>query len=650
MKKIYFLLLLFVSTVSFSQIWTEDFSTYAENTGIEGDGSGGIANIGDYPGSVTKWTLDASNSGIYNASDWTKTIGGTLSFRDTDGAEGVIWESESIDISSATSAVTFQLTASNNSGGFETSDFYDVYYSIDGGAFTLIANWNGLGDTDHTILGQSGTDDWATTETISQSGISGNTLQIRVRAKVNAGPEQFFLDDISVFEGAAPPSISITSPANNQVFPSGTIEVPVSIIVQNFDVGATTAGLDGHIHWTLNGNQTMKYDVSDVLVPTIDGGTYEVVMTLVDNNHTPITPTVSATVNFSVAYPCDIVVGNITTTCDAETTGTDTYTTTIEYTGGANGITYTVTNGNIGTITEDVTNVAAGTITITGVDEMVDFTLNIAGEPTSSSCNINTYISAPTCLPSTCGPVGSIIITEIMQNPASSGNDPAGEYFEVYNTTGAAIDLSGWIISDAGSDSHAIASSVVVPAGGYAVLANGATTIPVADYSYGGDISLANGDDEIILTCSGNIIDEVYYDDGGANAFPDPNGAAMELSVLHLDATSNDLGANWGVATNDLGNGDFGTPGAENDFSLSVNTVVVNTFNVFPNPTNTGIVNITSKTNETITVSAFNILGKQVLQQTLTNNVLNVSKLNSGVYILKIAQNGNTITKKLVIK
>lgn len=52
-----------------------------------------------------------------------------------------------------------------------------------------------------------------------------------------------------------------------------------------------------------------------------------------------------------------------------------------------------------------------------------------------------------------------------------------------------------------------------------------------------------------------------------------------------------------------------------------------------------------------MSVEAYDILGKRVKYQTLTNNTsLNVSDLKSGVYILKITQNNATTTKKLVIK
>ncbi len=163
---------------------------------------------------------------------------------------------------------------------------------------------------------------------------------------------------------------------------------------------------------------------------------------------------------------------------------------------------------------------------------------------------------------------GDIIINEIMKNPSAVG-DTDGEYFEVYNTTGAAIDLAGWVVSDLGSDSHSIASSVVVPAMGYAVLginSNSATNggVPV-DYQYSG-ITLGNGTDEIILTIGGTEIDRVVYDDA---SFPDDAGASLEFLPTLLGSgtedTDNDTGSNWQSSTTTLGGGpDLGTPGAVN--------------------------------------------------------------------------------------
>ncbi|WP_055442696.1 T9SS type A sorting domain-containing protein [Lacinutrix himadriensis] len=84
--------------------------------------------------------------------------------------------------------------------------------------------------------------------------------------------------------------------------------------------------------------------------------------------------------------------------------------------------------------------------------------------------------------------------------------------------------------------------------------------------------------------------------------------------------------------------------------TLSNNEFETTGFAIYPNPVTNGLVNIISKTDEAITVSVFDILGKQVINQTVNNNVLNVASLTSGVYILKASQNGSVSTKKLVIK
>ena len=72
-------------------------------------------------------------------------------------------------------------------------------------------------------------------------------------------------------------------------------------------------------------------------------------------------------------------------------------------------------------------------------------------------------------------------------------------------------------------------------------------------------------------------------------------------------------------------------------------------FILVPNPTSTGYVIIKTATNDMIEVSVFDVLGKQVLKQTLLNDRLDVSSLNSGVYVMRLSQNNNMVTKKLII-
>jgi Secretion system C-terminal sorting domain len=108
-----------------------------------------------------------------------------------------------------------------------------------------------------------------------------------------------------------------------------------------------------------------------------------------------------------------------------------------------------------------------------------------------------------------------------------------------------------------------------------------------------------------------------------------------------------------GIVTERSGNEYFFTARAAADFSvqiLSTENFETSKFSLYPNPTNTGFVSITSTNTEAITVAVYDILGKQVKNETLVNNTLNVSNLNTGVYIVKITQNNASTTKKLVIK
>ena len=168
------------------------------------------------------------------------------------------------------------------------------------------------------------------------------------------------------------------------------------------------------------------------------------------------------------------------------------------------------------------------------------------------------------------------LLIEIMQNPATVG-DNAGEWFELYNAGSGAVDVNGWTIADAGSDSHVINNGgpLLIPAGSYLVLGNNTNTGTNGganvDYGYGGSWFLANGDDEVILLDGGlNEIDRVEYD--GGPVFPDPTGASMSLSDPTLD---NNDGSNWCTSTTSFGAGDLGTPGAANTCVAPVVTVKI---------------------------------------------------------------------------
>jgi len=73
-------------------------------------------------------------------------------------------------------------------------------------------------------------------------------------------------------------------------------------------------------------------------------------------------------------------------------------------------------------------------------------------------------------------------------------------------------------------------------------------------------------------------------------------------------------------------------------------------FKMYPNPVVNGKLFINTANNSIKKIQIFDVLGKQIFSTYLSGKELNVSKLNSGIYILKINQEDKTATRKLVIK
>lgn len=70
----------------------------------------------------------------------------------------------------------------------------------------------------------------------------------------------------------------------------------------------------------------------------------------------------------------------------------------------------------------------------------------------------------------------------------------------------------------------------------------------------------------------------------------------------------------------------------------------------YPNPVSNGKLYITSKLALDKEITIYDVLGKVVLQTTITSKELNVSSLTAGIYMIKIKEGEATATRKLVIK
>ena len=85
------------------------------------------------------------------------------------------------------------------------------------------------------------------------------------------------------------------------------------------------------------------------------------------------------------------------------------------------------------------------------------------------------------------------------------------------------------------------------------------------------------------------------------------------------------------------------------DFLSSNSFSQINGLKMYPNPAKNNLY-IETALNSDINVSIVNMLGKEVVNTKVINNTVNVSNLASGIYVVKISEEGKTSTKKLIIE
>lgn len=160
----------------------------------------------------------------------------------------------------------------------------------------------------------------------------------------------------------------------------------------------------------------------------------------------------------------------------------------------------------------------------------------------------------------------TIQITELMGDPANAESASWGEWFEVQNTGAAPVDLQGWTIISGGTSqpNHVIAGSVVVPAGGAIVLGrgsdplrNGGVTLAY-NYFTGASttIWLEDRDFLMIVDGAGARVDSVAWTSL-------PRGVTKALRP-GSPRTPNVDAEPWAFSVGTFGDGDYGSPSAEN--------------------------------------------------------------------------------------
>ncbi|MFL2623582.1 MAG: lamin tail domain-containing protein [Flavobacteriaceae bacterium] len=348
---------------------------------------------------------------------------------------------------------------------------------------------------------------------------------------------------------------------------------------------------------------------------------------------------------------CDVSLDTAVYSCGSNIVGdnNDEVIITVPYIGSESSLTSITTssNGNLGG--DDPALTADGNIILSGLIEgdLWDITLN------GGDCD-GTTISG-TIPASLCDPViEGLVINEILADPGNTNSDgnvdgidanndgtistSQDEFFELYNNSGETLDISGYTMEDFFAIRHTFPAGTTMQPNEFLVVFSGGTLDDFsgnAQIASSGALGLNNSSDFVtIKNPSGAIVvSENYTGATDQSICRDPDFTGD--FVGHLSHSSNPVAS---------------SPGQRNDGVLSVDGAVATAFELFPNPSNTGFINIKSNQNGAVKVKVFDMLGKQMIDTTVVNERLEVSSLNAGIYIVNLTQNDRTTTKKLILQ
>ena len=607
-------------------------AVYACSTSTLGDNNDGVTVEIPYTGLDATITSVSTNSG--------GTVAGSNPALDTDGTititglfEGDAWDitinggnCDGISISGTTPAAECDPipdTCFNLSDGSNEFEIVTLATNVDGDVWT---NSNGT----YAINGFCGggcseeTNGWLIFGPLDMQGASD--LSLLFTASESFSGTDLNIQYTSDYSSLCPDSSTWTSAA--VITDAGTYSVDLSAAIGNdVFVGIEYNDSDGSFSgWSLTNVELAAFGQC----PTL------------------------GTIPTSACATCTINLQTENYVCLTNTAGdnNDGVTVEIPYTGSdTSGGTLSTTS--LGVISGDI-SVADSTITITGLFEGDAWDLTING----GNCDTTTVsgtIPVAECDPSLTvnvgitGTVDGVYINEIHYDNTDAD---VGEFFEVAGPAGT--DLSSYTVSlYNGSDDELYGSNDTFNlTGTIDDEGSGVGAIVVSLPSNG----LQNGGpDGLSLSKTGsNDIQFLSYEGVIASA---GDGPAIGLASVDIGVSENqadtpagysleydETTTSWIVVTDDTP-GDFaqGTALSNGDFNLAK-------FSLFPNPTNSGYVNITSTNGGTINAKVFDILGKKVIDVSIENNRLDVNQLKTGIYIIKMTQGTNSTTKKLVIE
>ncbi|MGK4566875.1 T9SS type A sorting domain-containing protein [Flavobacterium sp. 3HN19-14] len=279
-----------------------------------------------------------------------------------------------------------------------------------------------------------------------------------------------------------------------------------------------------------------------------------------------------------------------------------------------------------------------------------------------------------------------VVISQVYGGGGNASATYSNDFIELFNAGLTPQNLSGWSVQYASANGSswamtALPNFTLLP-GQYFLIKEAAGATPVldlptpdldgmSDATTGSNglplttgLAMSGSNGKVIL--SNTVVAETTADPTGANiqdkvAYGTTSTSGFEGTGTTGTALTNSTSAqrnSEGCADSQNNAADFtaAAPTPRNSASalhvcgLGVNGSTIAGLKVYPNPVTNGKLFIETSANAEKSVVVYDVLGKVVVNTTTSNNEVNVSTLKGGVYIVKITEEGNSVTRKFVIK
>ncbi len=288
------------------------------------------------------------------------------------------------------------------------------------------------------------------------------------------------------------------------------------------------------------------------------------------------------------------------------------------------------------------------TATVSGLNPSTTYSFYlIARDAERNSSAASTTVNGTT----TAAPTGGTTASEIFFSEYVEGSS-FNKALEIANFTGAAVDLSVYSIKKQSNGAGAWSTGLNLTG----TLNNGAVFIlvdpqialscyAVSSANLSSAQEAFNGNDPMGLFKNGVLIDVIGTFNGGTANFAADETLRRKGSISAPNTTFNKT-AEWDLYAKDTCNG----LGSHALATLSTVDLEESKVTIYPNPSNGSVKINFENTNENYTVQVFSILGQKVFEKTYNqSSSAAINNLQKGIYFVKITNNSQSVTKKLIV-